>query len=290
MHLVERLLAARPAWVGLRAEVEAELARFLAAARDALPEVPTTDEELVDWLAERLPEDTPAEAFRGVYADDLLLACACAGGSREALAVFEGRYGGALAAAARRIDRDPEVVDEVVQRVRVKLFVGDGGEPGIASYLGRGPLRAWLQVTTSRIALSMRRSVGRRREDHDDDLLDALPDVVEPEHEHIRDRYRRELEEAFQDSLQTLSVRERNVLRQYLLDGLNIDAIGRMYGAHRATVARWIGAAREKLLLETRRTLCERLGIASTDADSLITMMRSQLDLSIVSFLRRDAD
>lgn len=286
---IDALLALRPAWASEREVVEAEIASLLAVARAALPDLgAVTDEGFVAWLAERLPEGSPADVLAGIHPDDLLLACGCARGLPEAVRAFEQRYADALHAAARRVQSDREFIDEVVQRVRVKLLVGDNGPPAIASYLGRGPLRAWVQVTTTRLALTLRRSEGRRREDRDDGLTDALPDVIQPELAHIRDAYRAQFEEAFRDSLASLTARERNVLRHYLLEGLNIDRIGKMYGAHRATVARWIAAARDKLLDETRRTLVARLRIGPSELDSLMGLVQSQLDLSIASFLRKE--
>ncbi len=75
----------------------------------------------------------------------------------------------------------------------------------------------------------------------------------------IKVHYRSEFKAAFEAALATLSSRERNVLRLHILDGLNIEQIGTLYKAHRATVARWIAASRKKIDEGTRRALADKL-------------------------------
>jgi RNA polymerase sigma-70 factor (ECF subfamily) len=73
----------------------------------------------------------------------------------------------------------------------------------------------------------------------------------------------------------------------HYLDGLGGDAIGRFYGGvHRSTVLRWIEAARERILGETRRLLAARLRLSSSELDSLVRLVESQLDTSILRPLR----
>ena len=76
------------------------------------------------------------------------------------------------------------------------------------------------------------------------------------------------------------------MLRLRLLDGLNIDQIGGIYGVHRATVARWIASAREQVLAGTRRELENMLDISDSEFDSLVKLVQSRIDLSISQFLQ----
>jgi RNA polymerase sigma-70 factor (ECF subfamily) len=73
------------------------------------------------------------------------------------------------------------------------------------------------------------------------------------------------------------------------LDGLNLDQIGAVHRVHRATVARWIAAARESLLERTRKGLEEKLQLQGSEFESLMGLVRSQLDLSIHSFLKKSS-
>jgi RNA polymerase sigma-70 factor (ECF subfamily) len=125
----------------------------------------------------------------------------------------------------------------------------------------------------------------------DDDAIapEIAPD--DPELDHIRAAHATEFEEAFRAAMASLSTKERNVLRLRYLDGVNIDGIGRIgriYGTHRATAARWISGACDKLLVETRRLLVERFGVASSQVDSLMRLFQSEFEMSL-SMLVSDA-
>jgi RNA polymerase sigma-70 factor (ECF subfamily) len=105
---------------------------------------------------------------------------------------------------------------------------------------------------------------------------------------YLKARYGREFKEAFQTILEHLTIKQRNVLRMYLLEGMTTESIGQLYQVHAATAWRWITAARQMLISETRRLLAEKLKISATEMESLMGILRSQLDISIGFFLRRD--
>ena len=71
----------------------------------------------------------------------------------------------------------------------------------------------------------------------------------------------------------------------YVIEGLAAETIGRMYQAHRATVARWIARAQKEVMVATRRALERELGLGRAEVDSLIRVVQSRLDLSLGSFL-----
>src|SRR5687767_7886006 len=108
---------------------------------------------------------------------DLALAQACAAGDAAALRRFDDEILRPAVQAVRTIDAAPAFVDEVRQRLRAKLLVGDGTADGVAQirqYAGRGALRGWVGVAAVRTALMMKRSVQRKREVSDDDWAGAL--------------------------------------------------------------------------------------------------------------------
>jgi RNA polymerase sigma-70 factor (ECF subfamily) len=86
---------------------------------------------------------------------------------------------------------------------------------------------------------------------------------------------------AFHAGLAALSPRQRNLLRQHLLDGLSIDELGAMYQIHRVTAARWLTAARSDLWAHTRRQLRHTLGLTDSAIGIMLDEIRSTLDLSI---------
>jgi RNA polymerase sigma-70 factor (ECF subfamily) len=68
----------------------------------------------------------------------------------------------------------------------------------------------------------------------------------------------------------------------------DIDALaarGLPAGVNRSTVVRWLADVREALFKETRRLLRERLRLNDSEFESLMGLVRSDLDLSISIFL-----
>jgi RNA polymerase sigma-70 factor (ECF subfamily) len=76
-------------------------------------------------------------------------------------------------------------------------------------------------------------------------------------------------------------------LRQHYVDGLTIDELGKLYRMHRSTAARLVVRARGLVLEATRAQMMSRLEVHSQDLDSIMRMIRSQLDISLLG-LRRD--
>jgi len=271
-----------------RARLDAAIAAMLETAHEAWPGLKVEDERFVAYVAERVAaEEDPLDAVSKRCIDDLYLACACAEDDPKAIGAFDGACLATLAGAVRRINPSPEFLDEVKQHTRVNLLVADGEKPKrITTYRGMGRLKSWVRVGAIRSALELRRK-SRPQDARDDDiLLDASDLDDDPELMHIKQLYRKEFAEAFQRALATLESRDRNVLRMYLVDGLNIDQIGTVYRVHRATVARWIGRSREKLLAETRRELTTALSISKAQFESLMVVIQSHLDLSMERLLR----
>jgi RNA polymerase sigma-70 factor (ECF subfamily) len=279
---VRRRAAAGRAWTDDRGELEAILAAHAAAARAAWPGLALSDEQFVEHLADRLPEDAGVEALGVARAADLYVARAVAGGDARAIAGFEAKYFGEVDAGAVRLRAAPDVADEVKQVLRRGLFVATGERPAaVAEFAGRGDLRGWIRVTAVRELQRLLKQ--RNREVHvtDETFLDLLSPMNDPELSYLRERYQRQLAEAVGASIAAATARERALLRYHVLDGLNIEEIGRIYGVHRATVARWIAAARESILERTRAELQDRFGIAAAEVASIVRMVQSRLDISM---------
>lgn len=230
-----------------------------------------------------------ATAPAAAHADDLTLARACAKGCATALGQFDALCLPVARAAIRRIDERPQFVDEVVQELWVRLLCpGDGGEPPrIARYGGRGPLLGWVRTAAVRLALNRVRERRRAAEvPAEQELTSELTMAHDPELGFIREHYRDHFRQAFMDALGALSSRERTLLRLHLLDALTEEQIGTMYRAHRVTIARWLGKARQELLHRTQCLLSERLGLSAGQLLSMTGLVPSHLDLSLSRLLR----
>jgi RNA polymerase sigma-70 factor (ECF subfamily) len=69
------------------------------------------------------------------------------------------------------------------------------------------------------------------------------------------------------------------------MDDLNIEAIGRVFRVHRATVARWLVTIRTRLFEHVRQRMGIAPGQSSAELRSLFAMVRSDLRVSIERLL-----
>jgi RNA polymerase sigma-70 factor (ECF subfamily) len=253
---------------------------MLQAGRAAWPDVAVEPDAFERFVAAREPD---ADQRAALHAADLYLACACAAGDPAALFAFERAYLAHIDGFLRGVRPTPDLVDEVRQVLREKLFLGD--RPRIADYSGRGTLASWLRVAAVRAASNLRRSEGAR------DRVEAKapapsPVPIDPELALVRARHACEFERALRDAFAALDERERNLLRLHFLDGLGIDGLAPVFGVHRATVARWLAAARTRLHDGVIALLQARLDVDARELESLARVVRSELEISLKSLFR----
>jgi RNA polymerase sigma-70 factor (ECF subfamily) len=254
-----------------------------AAAHPGIAEPPALRERLAACVAAGV-KDLEARAA------DLYLAAACVAGDAAAIARLEAALSAIVHPALARIGLSKADDDEIVLQVRVALLVRDEtGRCRLVGYSGRGELRAYLRAVAVRIALNRRR--GSEPSSGDAELLACLPDAADsPELALLKQRYRNDLRLAFATAVAALTPRERTLLRQHYVDGLTMDRLGPLHRAHRATCARWIEAARVKILRGVRRELRAKLALDGAELESAVALVRSQLDLSLCRHLAsRDA-
>lgn len=252
----------------------------MAGALEAFPEVRLRDGFAAHAAACR------ARGALDEHAADLFLAWAAARGDPAAVRRFDLWVLPDIEAAARRVDRQPAFVDEVRQRVHVRLLVASGAPPRMRldDYAGRGPLRGWVGVTALRVALDLKREAGPRISDEEvlGELVGAEPDA---ELRHLKTQYRAEFRAALEEALAALPARARVMLRVHFVDGLRLAQIARLYGVHESTVSRWLAQAAEAVADDARTRLVRRLSLSPSTVDSVARMVHSCLDLSIARLL-----
>lgn len=278
-----------------RPDLEEALGSAASRARAAWKDVDAGAERFAEFLGGRVA----AAELDTARVADLWAACACGTGNGRAIAEVEGRYFPDVDAALGKMGLSADRIGEVKQGLRRLLFVGDpdvqvaghtgprGAAPRITEYRGTGDLRAWLRVTAMRAALKLLRKENRETPT-DDALLEARAQQDDPELAYMKAAYRASFKVAFQEALESLLPRERTLLKQQIVDGLGIDELGALYQVHRATAARWVQSAREKLLLRTRRTFMLNARISSDECESIMRLVRSQLDMSLQRRLGSD--
>jgi RNA polymerase sigma-70 factor, ECF subfamily len=278
---------------GLPAEArtaEAAWAATLTAVRAAWPQIRFDDAQLASFFGARLAGcgSDVASALAAIPAIDLALAAACAVQEPTAHAAFDGVLAEVDAAgAATRAPKD--VVEDVKQMLRVQLLVSrDDRPPGIIGYKGKGPLRGWIRITATRELIRQLKKAAREQpiDEVSRKLEDALGAEPDPVLEHLKAEYRSEFATALREAIAELSAEDRTLLRQQIVDQLSIDELGAAYGVHRATAARWINRARGALVAATRSRLAARLAVPTEEIDSVIRLVQSRLDASVVRYLR----
>lgn len=253
-----------------------QLAAHLAAAHAAWPAIALPDQRFLHHVAARMSAERAA-SFAALPAADLYIALACLDGDPAAIRAFEDRYFAELGPILGAIGA-ADLRDEVAQALRELLLVGS--HPALTGYAGLGSLRGWLRSITVRTARRLRRGDHRAQPVDDSFFLDlAAADNVELRQ--MKETYRAEFNASLQRALAAMTPRQRNLLRQQYIDGLSIDELGRLYGVHRATAARWAQAARHELIAATRRILDERLALTDSEFRSLVRLVISQLELSL---------
>jgi RNA polymerase sigma-70 factor (ECF subfamily) len=215
------------------------------------------------------------------FGAELLLCCGCARGDAEATRTLEAETLPQVVKAISRIDSDPEFVEEALQILRDKLLVGQRAK--IADYAARGPLVAWLSVAAARVALDLIRSRNARKLQHAD-LPDRLAQTdTSPLNDIVKSRYADSFQRALKHAISALPSRERNLLRLQLVGRCSIDQLGRMYLVHRATAARWLEGARNRVFESVRQQMKMEHHLTDGEFDSIARGVRSQLDLSITA-------
>lgn len=265
------------------AAVIAAWQRVVAAARAAWPTIVLDEPVLVTFIGARLVGADLVAALAAAPAADLALAAACASGEPTAHAAFD-RVLIEVELAGAKVGASRDLVEEVKQLLRVQLLVPKDGKPaGIAGYRGCGPLRGWVRITATRELI--RHKKRRARETPLDDRIDRLTTFLDPALEAAKANYRNELATALREGISDLSVEDRTLLVQHVVHDMSIDDLGAAFGVHRATAARWLQRARCALVTATRRRLAIRLELPIDQIESVIKMVRSQLDASVVRYL-----
>lgn len=214
-----------------------------------------------------------------LHVDGLALAWACAQKNEAAIGHFERTYFAQAKRALKKMKLSQTLTDDVLGWMRFELFARPG--PLVMTYSGRGDLGSWVR------AIAVHEALKRARKERRDVTPDEAAELPMPDVElsAMRGAYGPQFTRALADGFRAMSTEERNLLRQYFLDGLTIDVLAGLYKVHRATAARRVTAAREALVKKVRDGLVRELQLSETGVDQVITL--SNLDESLSALLRK---
>lgn len=266
-----------------RASLDAELAALVARAREAYPSLVVEDAGFAAFVAPRVAADT---ALPALHAGDLLLAFACLLGDPDALALFERDVVTKASAVVKGALPAGLTLDEVLQRLRVRLLVRQGERPpALATYSGKGSLVHWSRAAAARLVQEFARTNQREVATDEDALADAPALTRDLDAGLLKQQFAQAFKEAFQAALSELSARDQNLLRLHYLEGMRAEELGRIYDTHRTTVWRWLTQCREALMTRTRAHLATR--VPEAELSSLMNVVHSQLDVSLSRVLKK---
>jgi RNA polymerase sigma-70 factor len=265
-----------------RGEPSVALKDAFDLARAAWPHVHLPEEAFAAYVLAR----AAGGQLAGLSVSELYLACGCVRGDRDALSSFDRDYLGKIPAQLARAGTTPEFCAEVTQLVRDRLLSPKADSPPrIAEYGGRGSLAGWVRVVALRVAADLRHEDRSFRHRANLSAMVPQPSPQSPEEATFRARYGELFRKAFRDGLQTLSPEERIILRLHFAEGLNLDGLATALGCSRATAGRRVQTARESLREATLRRIENELDASRDDVESVLTALRSQLEISLGALL-----
>lgn len=267
----------------------AALGGIVRQGQQHFPQIALSIEPFLAFLARHLPMDImDEESMAALHGHELYLLCAYGLGDPAAVDIVDSQYLPDVRTALYRLRVTDAVVAEIIQELRLALIAMQDSGDERRGYSGRGSLAGWLRVVAVRRAGKHL----RREPQHlpaDAAVAEILPmpamDVALLQH-----TYKEQLSEAFRRAVVSLSSRQRNLLRYHFVAHLSIDQISRIYGAHRATAARWVHRAQEELAQKTRAEFQRIVPISDDGVSHLMALVQSQLSLSLADWLNKDAE
>jgi RNA polymerase sigma-70 factor, ECF subfamily len=268
--------------LGEPAAAEQVLSGLCAEAAAAWPGVVVEPAAVLAAFAPKLAGEDPPALAAGTLAE-VHLALACAAGDAAAIAAFDRSYLDVVPVALAAMRLPAATVEDVRATVRDRLLLAEGARgPRIVEYAGRGRLRGLVQVTATRAAIDRIRAEEREVELPGTTELAAAGNL---ELSLIKAQYREAFVAGFTAAISALDRRDRNLLRLHLLGGVTLEALAQMYGVHRATVVRWLAAARGAVLEATRAHVGDKLGAPADELDEMFELVRSRVELSVERLL-----
>ena len=267
--------------MGDEGPIDPRAQRLVDEGRKAWPRLRVDPAAFGRFVRERAPAGDDAE----LCVADLYLACAWLAGDAAAHEALEA---GPFRKAAQLLDRfnaPADRLEEAKQSARARLFAIDDGRAALAGYSGRGPLSAWLGIMLARELLQLIRKDRRLRPLETGELLAVVDQSADPETMYFKTLYGDVFRRAFADALLALAPADRRLLRYSIVERLTIDDVSALAGIHRATAARHLAAARQRLLDHARTLMKERLQVDSLELRSILRVCDGELEVSVQRLL-----
>jgi RNA polymerase sigma-70 factor (ECF subfamily) len=267
--------------LGAPATAEGVLADLCTAAAAAWPGVAVEPVAVVALFADKVTGDDPAPLTAAAFAE-LHLAIACARGDTAAIVAFDRTYLAVVPQALASMKLPAATVEDVRSMVRDKLLLADGDRrPRVLDYAGRGRLKGLVQVTATRTAIDRIRLEEKEAELPARELAGSTDLALSL----IKAQYRAAFSAGFARAVAAASRRDRNLLRLHFLGGVTLEQLAQIYNVHRATVVRWLAAARDGVFAATREHVAQQIAAPSDELDEMFDLVKSRVELSVERLL-----
>jgi RNA polymerase sigma-70 factor (ECF subfamily) len=233
-------------------------------------------ETIGERCRERMANGGELPAWDAINAPDVFLIAAVMSKRPEAHAAFDRALLEPCRAPLARLGLPPAGVEDVLAELRGKLVVADGDELPIARQTGEGNLVALIRV------MAVRAGINRQKREHRytaerGDTLEQLLVPLSPAGMLLTEEAKQLLRRVIAAAVASLEERDQTLLRLHLYHRMSIDDLGRTYGVHRATAARWLAKVHDAIDAETRRALALELRTESDHLRSVIDAARTGL-------------
>lgn len=259
--------------------------RLKKRARKRWPELgDVTDDELEAFMRARVPEDAREEDVR---IEDLLLACACAKGAPAAGDAMHELFAEEIDRAHTRMK--PRMTAVQTRHLVFTRFLAfpEGGVARVALYRGEQDFTSWMRSAINRTLLEVA-SQARPPPDSLEDALvdkDATPSsptfARDPELQRIMQNYLPGLRLTIKHAVASLEPRERALLMNAAIDGLDLASLALMYGRSVDDAMVELVFAREKLDERLQQGISERMRLSERDQTTLSRFVTTQLEASL---------
>lgn len=264
---------------------------LLRAGESSWPQLQVTPEQFVGFLARQLPPSLhSSQQLETLRASDLYLVCGLWLRQPAAEEILETRYMPRVHEVLLRLGISAPIIDEIQQDLYIRLIERQDNAIARSGYSGRGELTGWLCTCAVR--------EGRRRQkraQREVTLEQAASTVLlntqqTPELALLTGHMKAAFQRAFEDAITALTCRERNLLRYYFLRRLSLEQIGSMYRVSRATAARWVAYAQERLGQMTRERFLTGTEVSADSLPRIMSLIQSRISIDLGTLLHEVAE
>lgn len=288
---LSQLFHQRAASANLDDSLNEPLHELLRAGQSRWPQLVVTPEQFVGFLARQLPPALHSpQQFETLRASDLYLVCALWLRQPAAEEILEARYMPRVHEVLLRLGISAPIIDEIQQDLYIRLIERQDNAIARSGYSGRGELTGWLCTCAVREARRRQKRAQREVTLEQAAITVLLNTQQTPELELLTGHMKAAFRRAFEDAITALTSRERNLLRYYFLRRLSLEQIGSIYRVSRATAARWVAHAQERLGQMTRERFLMSTEVSADSLPRIMSLIQSRISIDLGTLLHEVAE